>query len=335
MEHPGSPRSVKSGVGTKPPPTPSETREQKYIRERNEFIGCLVDYDKMSDDQLKNASTLFNNILSYSKEPAITMCNTKSGKYAKEHIGRIETLITNALTKQMYCIAFGLEFSNQIKAADKDLASVIYRYITLASIRSSITTRCITIEQEWKFQHRKESLGYDPEIERRLSVYVDLMARKKKEIDLKVAEYRSQANYWEDKALRLLDSWAKASKVMKPYIEAMKIPADQKEIWETEFWDMSEEEKHGFSDDLGVFISKKCEELMVKKRRQFYCSSAPEDIIKSFEKRDLHKEIADMIQYVDTVKESFRRQTPEQAISEQVVGAEGPAPGSIPVTVSL
>lgn len=335
MEGPLSPKITKSAVAPKKDQASEEDPIQKFNRERNDFIGYLVNHAKMTDEQLQTAAKLFDSILAYSKEPAITMCKNKSGRYAKQHIERIETLITNAMSKKLYSIAFGLELSDLMKSSGDDLAPVIYRFITMASIRSAVTTRCIEIEQKWKFNHRKEALGYDPEIERHLSLYVNLMARKKKEVDLKLAEYKAQADYWEDKRCRLIDTWEEKSKDLKPYFDAMKISADQKELWETEFWDMSPEEKHGFSDDLGVFLSKRSEELMAKKRREFYCSSMPEDIIKKFEKRDLNKEVTDMLEYVDTVKETFRRKTPEQAVSTETAGVEGPTPTTVPVTISF
>lgn len=335
MEGPLSPRITKVAVAPKKDQATEEKPVEKFNRERNDFIGYLVNYSKMTDEQLQTAAKLFDSILEYSKEPAITMCKNKSGRYAKTHIERIETLITNALSKKLYSIAFGLELSDLMKSSGDDLAPVIYRFITMASVRSAVTTRCIEIEQKWKFDHRKEALGYDPEIERHLSLYVNLMARKKKEVELKLAEYKAQAEYWEDKRDRLLHMWSEKNKDLQPYFEAMKISAETKELWEVEFFDMTAEEKHGFNDDLGVFLSKRSEQLMAKKRREFYCSNIPEDIIKKFEKRDMNKEVSDMLEFVDTVKETFRRKTPEQAVSIETSGAEGPAPTSIPVTVSF
>lgn len=307
----------------------------EYLRLRDSFLRHLLGYMKMTEDEHKKISHTFQEMISISRSAMKKMCAQKSGRYVSDHESRLETLVTNLMTKRMYAIAFGIILADQINATKTDLSPVLYRYVTLASVRSAVTTKCIEIEKEWKTEHRRLTLGYDPEKERKLMEYVDLMARKKREIDVKVAEYRSQRDYWEDKASKLIEDWNKKSAVLKEYIDAMKIPQSLKEEWETEFWDMSDQDKQNYNGDLGIYISKKSEHLTAHKKREFYCSTKPDEIIAQLKGRDLHAEISALINYVDNARERFRPQLQESANGGEVEGVKGPSPTTIPFTVSL
>lgn len=306
-----------------------------YLQLRDAFLRHLLGYMKMGKDDHLRISNYFQQMISLSRDAMRRMCIRKSGDYADKHEAEIDGMITHIVSKRMYAIAFGLVLSEQINATTTDLSPVLFKYATLSSVRASVMSKCIEIEKQWKAEHRRKELGYDPEKERRLMEYVDLMARKKREIDIKVADYKKQAAYWDDKASKLIDDWNEKSSVIKEYLDAMKIPPELKEQWETQFWDMSPEEKKGFSGDLGVFISKKSEQLMIEKKREFYASTKPDEIVSHFKGRDVHAEIMAMIANVDNAKERFRPQPQESGISSEAGGAEKPAPNSIPFTIAL
>lgn len=306
-----------------------------YLQLRDAYLRHLLSYMKLGKEDHAHISNIFQKMISLSRDALRRMCIQKSGQYAEKHEAEIDGMITHVISKKMYAIAFGLVLSEQINATTTDLSQVLFRYATLSSVRASVMSKCIEIEKQWKAEHRRKELGYDPEKERRLMEYVDLMARKKREIDIKVADYKKQAAYWDDKASKLIDDWNEKSSVIKEYLDAMKIPPELKEEWETQFWDMTPEEKKGFSGDLGVFISKKSEQLMIEKKREFYASTKPDEIVSHFKGRDVHAEIMAMIANVDNAKERFRPQPPESGISGEAGGAEKTAPNTIPLTISL
>lgn len=306
-----------------------------YIQLRDTFLRHLLSYMKMNKEEHAQISSIFQRMVSLSRDALRTTFAQKSGNYAEKHETEIDGMITHVVSKRMYAIAFGLVLSEQINTTTNDLSPVLFRYATLNSVRVSVMSKCIEIEKEWKVEHRKEKLGYDPEKERKLMEYVDLMARKKHEVDVKIADYKRQAAYWEDKASKLIDDWNEKSSVLKEYFDAMKIPQTQKEEWETQFWNMSNEEKKGFNGDLGVYISKKSEQLMATKKREFYASNKPDEIVSHFRGRDVHAEIMAMIASVDSAKESFRPLPPESDIPIKAGGVEKTTPNTIPVTVSL
>lgn len=315
--------------------TGSHQDNAAYLQLRDTYLRHLLSYMTLGKDDHIRISNIFQQMVSLSRDAMRRLCMQKSGHYADKHESEIDAMITHVVSKRMYAIAFGLVLSEQINRTTTDLSPVLFKYATLNSIRASVMSKCIAIEKEWKVEHRRRELGYDPEKERKLMEYVDLMARKKREVDVKIADYKKQAAYWDDKASQLINEWNEKSSVLKEYLDAMKIPPELKEEWETQFWDMSPEEKKGFNGDLGVFISKKSEQLMVEKKREFYASTKPDEIVSHFKGRDVHAEIMAMIANIDSAKERFRPQPPESGISGEAGGAEKTAPNSIPVTVSL